>query len=335
MLAAPRLVGYRLGGPMTTPTGTTPQLPAEVRPPPRKHHRLRKTLLIVGGGFAGLIALIVIIALATSGKSQPKGAPSATPSTPKAQSYSSVQSLLAAMTAHGAICSNVSLNYSGSVPGEVNPFAECTGATSGDTAILVFTDHASALAYANSMIGLSASQQLGPAVEVVGPDWTVNTSSVYFGREMVSTMGGQMIIGPSTSATPAPAPTVTQTVTASAAPVATTAPAAPPADTVIAKFYGSGQGNTGSFTAPADGNWHMSYEYTNGSLFAGQAENFQVTEYGTDGTYDQGLVNALAVGTGQPTAVPVYSDSEAGSTVYFQVNTEDASWELVVLTGTS
>ena len=142
------------------------------------------------------------------------------------------------------------------------------------------------------------------------------------------------------AATTAPAPTVTQTVTqtvtasAAAAPVAA-APAAPPADTVIAKFYGNGSGNTGSFTVPADGNWHLSYAYTNGSLFAGEAENFQVYEYGTDGTLNNILVNALGIGNGQPTADPVYSDSLAGSRAYFQVNTEDASWELVVLTGTS
>jgi hypothetical protein len=144
------------------------------------------------------------------------------------------------------------------------------------------------------------------------------------------------------AATPTPVPTVTQTVTATApaataaaAPAASAAPASPPADTVIAKFYGTSSGNTGSFTVPADGNWHLSYAYTNGSLFAGQAENFQVTEFGTDGTIDNSLVNDLAIGSGQPTAVPVYSDSEAGSTVYLQVNTEDANWELVVLTGTS
>jgi hypothetical protein len=153
--------------------------------------------------------------------------------------------------------------------------------------------------------------------------------------------------GPKATATaaPAPVPTVTQTVTVTAtatatatvaaAPAASAAPAAPPADTVIAKFYGTSSGNTGSFTVPADGNWHLSYAYTNGSLFAGQAENFQVTEFGTDGTIDNSLANDLAIGSGQPTAVPVYSDSEAGSTVYLQVNTEDASWELVVLTGTS
>ena len=46
-------------------------------------------------------------------------------------------------------------------------------------------------------------------------------------------------------------------------------------------------------------------------------------------------MNALAVGSGQPTPVPVSADSEAGSQVYFQVSTEDASWRLVALTGTS
>jgi hypothetical protein len=147
------------------------------------------------------------------------------------------------------------------------------------------------------------------------------------GQPEICAVGGQLITAPAASS-PAPAPTATQEP-------ATTAPAAPPADTTIAKFYGTSSGSTGSFTVPADGNWHLSYAYTNGSLFAGQAENFIVYEYGTDGTLDQGLVNALAVGTGQPTAVPVYSDSLAGSQVYFKVITDDASWELVVLTGTS
>ena len=130
-----------------------------------------------------------------------------------------------------------------------------------------------------------------------------------------------------------PVPTVT--VTTTAPPAAATQPAAPPADSILAKFYGTGSSNTGTFTVPADGNWHLSYEYTNGTLFAGQAENFIVYEYGTDGTMDQALVNALAVGTGQPTAVPVYSDQMAGSQAYFQVITDDANWELVVVSGTS
>jgi hypothetical protein len=130
-----------------------------------------------------------------------------------------------------------------------------------------------------------------------------------------------------------PAPTVTQTV--AAPPPAPTQPAAPPADTIIARFSGTGSGNTGTFTVPADGNWHLSWAYTNGSLFAGQAENFQVYEYSTDGTLVNVLVNALAIGTGQPTADPVYADPQAGSQVYFQVITDDATWELVPVTGTS
>ncbi len=86
---------------------------------------------------------------------------------------------------------------------------------------------------------------------------------------------------------------------------------------------------------PADGNWHLSWAYTNGSLFAGQPENFTVTEFGADGTIDNVLVNALAVGDGTPTATPVYSDSDARQAVYFQVNTEDSNWSLVPVTGTS
>jgi hypothetical protein len=115
-------------------------------------------------------------------------------------------------------------------------------------------------------------------------------------------------------------------------------PAAPQpaaADQILYRFSGTGIGNTTPFTAPADGDWHLSWAYTNGALFAGQPENFSVTEYNTDGTIDAAggvLVNALAVGTGQPTATPVYGDP---GTHYFSVNTEDASWQLVVVSGTS
>lgn len=108
-----------------------------------------------------------------------------------------------------------------------------------------------------------------------------------------------------------------------------------PADQVIAKFDGTALGSTGSFTVPADGNFHISYAYKNGSDFAGQTENFTITEYGTDGDMDQVLVNDLAVGDDTPHATPVYADTEAGNQAYFQVNTEDAHWEIVVLTGTS
>lgn len=134
------------------------------------------------------------------------------------------------------------------------------------------------------------------------------------------------------TAAPKPAPTVTHTAT----PAPSATPAAPPADQIIARFSGTGSGNTGTFTVPADGDWHLSWSFTNGSLFAGQDENFQVYEYdATTGQLVNVLVNAMAAGNGQPTADPVYDQGEAGQSVYFQVNTEDASWNLVPVTGTN
>jgi hypothetical protein len=184
-----------------------PQPPPEVRPP-RKRRRVRKTLLIIGSALAALILVIVVISVATSSNSiKPAVAPSATHSTPTAQSYPSAASLLAAMAAHGATCSGVSLSYGDIVAGEVNPHAGCNGVSSGDTAVVVFTDHASALAYANDMI--SVGQQVGsPAAEVVGPNWTVNTVPA-FAHKVISAVGGQLIAAaasPATPSTPAAAP---------------------------------------------------------------------------------------------------------------------------------
>jgi hypothetical protein len=136
---------------------------------------------------------------------------------------------------------------------------------------------------------------------------------------------------PAVTVTAKPKPAATVTV-APAAPAAPAAPPAPPADQILYRFRGTGIQNTTTFDAPADGNWHLSWAYTNGTAFAGQSENFQVIEYNSDGSLDNILVNALAVGTGQPTATPVYNDP---GTHYFSVNTEDASWELVVVSGTS
>ena len=159
------------------------------------------------------------------------------------------------------------------------------------------------------------------------------------GLVALTVLGGVLSSGTSKTAAPAPKPavTVTHTVQAPAPKPAAPDPAPKPAgpDQILYRFSGTGIKNTTPFTAPADGNWHLSWAYTNGALFAGQPENFAVTEYNTDGTIDTAggvLVNALAVGTGQPTATPVYGDP---GTHYFSVNTEDASWELVVVSGTS
>jgi hypothetical protein len=48
-----------------------------------------------------------------------------------------------------------------------------------------------------------------------------------------------------------------------------------------------------------------------------------------------GLLHPSAAGAAADTADPVYGDSAAGRQVYFQVNTEDASLNLVPVSGTS
>jgi Host cell surface-exposed lipoprotein len=188
-------------------------------PAPPKRHRARKTLLIIGSAVVALIVLIVIVSVATAkpkpaadNTPPPTTSAPATPSAPTAQSYTSVQSLLTAMAAHGAPCSAVSIKTGSAVNGALSTFAECSGASSGDTAIVMFTNHADALAYANSMV----TNPITPTAEVVGPDWTVNTSPAYAAK-VVKAMGGQLITAPAASS---PA----SSVSASSAP-ASSAPA--------------------------------------------------------------------------------------------------------------
>lgn len=53
---------------------------------------------------------------------------------------------------------------------------------------------------------ISVGQSLGPVAEVVGPDWTVNTSSPDFARKVMSAVGGQLISAPAASTTSPSAP---------------------------------------------------------------------------------------------------------------------------------
>ena len=212
-----------------------PQPPPEVRPPPRGPHRVRKVLLIVGGAFLALILVIVIISLATGGnKITPTAAPatSAAAKPATAQSYTDVQSLIAAMATHGAVCSNATFSTGGITPGATSG-AGCDGASAGDTAIVVFTDHASALAYANSMISLSVANSLGPTAEVVGPNWTVNTVPA-FAPKVVKAVGGQLITAPTSAATSAPATSAPATSAPATSAPATSAPATPTPATATA-----------------------------------------------------------------------------------------------------
>lgn len=223
---------------MNTSTDVTPP-PAEVQPPPRKpRHRVRKTLLVLGGAFTALIVILVIIAVATSKPNTIK--PAATPSTTystqmTAQPYSTVEYLLAAMTANGATCSNQTLKYNGVVPGEVNPFVDCTAVSGSDTVVVIFTDHASAIAYANGMLGIGQTTS-SPTAEVVGPNWTVNTVPA-FAPKVIKAVGGQLITAPSSPATsapatPTPSPTSAPATSAPATPKPTTATTTAPSMTV-------------------------------------------------------------------------------------------------------
>jgi hypothetical protein len=115
-------------------------------------------------------------------------------------SYRDVQSLVAAMAVHGAVCGNVQF-VSSTMPGGLSPHVGCDGASSGDTSVVVFTDHGSALTFARLQI--QENSTLGPMAEVVGPDWAVNTVPA-FARQVVRAVGGQVLTAASTHATSRP-----------------------------------------------------------------------------------------------------------------------------------
>jgi hypothetical protein len=104
-----------------------------------------------------------------------------------ARSYKDVESLIAAMAVGGAICKDVSFDYGGTVPGALSPSAECGIST----VLVVFRDHASAVAYAGKQITVGKAVGI-PAAEVVGPNWTVNTVP-RFARKVVKAVGGQIM----------------------------------------------------------------------------------------------------------------------------------------------
>ena len=94
----------------------------------------------------------------------------------------------------GAVCSGV---------GPAGEFMDCSGASSGDTVIGMFSNHADALAYADGMVILGL-QLRTPTAEVVGPNWVVNTSPAFAGA-VVNAIGGQIV----TKANAEPPPTAT------------------------------------------------------------------------------------------------------------------------------
>lgn len=114
----------------------------------------------------------------------------ALPASHRASAYASARAVLSALAADRLPCRQVSWVSDGTVPGSLSPYADCSGASDGDTSIAVFTSHASALAYAHQM--LSDAADLGPAAEVVGPNWVINTIPAY-ARKVAPAMGGKIL----------------------------------------------------------------------------------------------------------------------------------------------
>ena len=126
------------------------------------------------------------------------------------------------------------------------------------------------------------------------------------------------------TSSPSPSPSPSNSP-AAVAPPASSAPATPQANQIIARFNGSNDQNTPSFTTPA--NWHLSWSYWG---CGDGPSNFIVTEYNTDGSIDSNGVSVNELGTGRG-PVATYAFGDAG-THYFQV-VSGCSWSLVPVTG--
>jgi hypothetical protein len=161
--------------PAGQPQSRTPGWPTTTSAPPAPWWRRRRTVAIAGGA-------AVLVAAAGTGVALASGTPAASPPIPAAHAYASPTAVLAAMDRKGVVCSGV---------GQAGQFADCSGASDGDTVIALFSDHANAVAYADGMIILGL-QLHTPTAEVVGPNWVVNTSPA-FADEVVDAIGGQVI----------------------------------------------------------------------------------------------------------------------------------------------
>jgi hypothetical protein len=152
--------------PTGRPTATSGQHPAWWR----RHFRIT-----AAGGAVLIAAAGTGAALATWSSTPPRAIPTA-------HAYSTTTGVLAAMDRGGVVCSDA---------GPAGEFVDCSGASSGDTVIGMFGNHADAVAYADGMITLGL-QLHTPAAEVVGPNWVVNTSPAFAG-EVVDAIGGEII----------------------------------------------------------------------------------------------------------------------------------------------
>jgi hypothetical protein len=110
---------------------------------------------------------------------------------PSASSFTDVESLLADMGVHGAVCAGVTFKQP-NIAGARGLIVECSGSSNGDTSMSMFDNHVDALAWSSSMLAVATNANLGPAAEVVGLNWAVNTSPA-FAAKVVKAVGGQLL----------------------------------------------------------------------------------------------------------------------------------------------
>jgi hypothetical protein len=286
-----------------------PQPPPEVRPP-RKRHRVRKTMLIIGGALAALILVIVVISVAAGNKTAkaPRAsAPSPSPSVVE-QSYANANQIVQALKTHRVLVTNVVAD-SGFWSGE--------GATSGvwattapgdsaaifggsenpvqDTEIVVFQNHAKAVAYAN--LGTSPTSTPDSDHEtILGTNWAVDAATPA-APSIRAALGGTLVVPnvpASSSASPsAPAAPATQ------AP-ATSAPAAPALTASQAQAVQAAQGYLALGTGFSYEGLLKQLTSSYGSGFSAADATFAINYLKPD--WDQQAVEAakgyLALGTG-------------------------------------
>lgn len=169
------------------PAGQPTAAPSAASPYPAWWRR-RKVVASVGGAAVLVAAAGAGVAVVSRMSTPPRVIPAA-------HAYASANGVLAALDSRGATCSSV---------GQAGQFADCSGASDGDTVIGMFASHADAVAYADGMVTLGL-QLHTPTAEVVGPNWVVNTSPAFAGQ-VVAAIGGEIITKANAQPPPVSAP---------------------------------------------------------------------------------------------------------------------------------
>ena len=323
----------------TTPT--TDQPPGfDTGTPPRPPWWRRKLVVISASGLALILA--ASIGAATAGGGSRTGSASQRPGTP-AGIYANANQIVQALKAHHVPVTNVVAD-SGFWSGE--------GATSGvwattapgdsaavfggsknpvqDTEIVVFQNHAKAVAYANLGTDPNAGGPDPDHETILGTNWAVDAATPA-APSLRAALGGTLIPNVPASTAPAapsarasqpaaPAPAASQP----AAPATDPAPAAPAApvfhEKTLLTLSGNGSEDTAPFTVPdGSGNWKIIWTYNEGGF--GQSVNFQIWS-------EDFQANVNRLGTGGSGTEYVYGDP---GTHHLTVNSEGA-WTIKVVT---